>query len=149
MKKTGTLLGIAQRSKKRAPMEVLSSAEITFVQGVQNDSRGKNRNKRQVTVLTSEAWLEACADLNASLPWTFRRANLLIGGLPLEQTTGKKLRIGTVLLEITGELEPCQRMDEQFLGLTHALEKNWRGGVTCKLLSEGTIRVEDPIELID
>lgn len=149
MKKTGTLLGIAQRSKTRAPMEVLSSAEITFARGVQNDSRGKKQNKRQITVLSSEAWRDACGELGTSLPWTFRRANLMIEGFPLEHTTGKKLRIGTVLLEITGELDPCQRMDEQFLGLTGALAKNWRGGVTCKLLSEGTIRVEDPIELID
>ena len=61
----------------------------------------------------------------------------LIEGISLEATTGQVLKIGSIELEITGELVPCNRMDEQFDGLTSILEKDWRGGVTCLVKSEG------------
>ena len=40
-------------------------------------------------------------------------------------------------------------MDEQFDGLTQILTKDWRGGVTCKLIEEGEINLNDVAELIN
>ncbi|MBS4062170.1 MAG: MOSC domain-containing protein, partial [Bacteroidetes bacterium] len=104
--------------------------------------------KRQVTVLSEEAFNEACAELGAALPWTIRRANLLISGINLENSKGKSLEIGDVVLEITGETDPCYRMDEQFEGLKDALQPNWRGGVTCRVVSEGNINLGDEVNLV-
>lgn len=143
----GKLIGIATRSEKRAPMDRHEHATVLFESGVGTDSRGLKRNHRQVTVLTTEAWSATCSDMNNDMPWTTRRANLLIEGIDLRETMGRKLKIGTVLLEITGELVPCNRMDEQYDGLTKTLAKDWRGGVTCRLLSEGEISVGDTVIL--
>ena len=143
------VIGIASRLKKRAPMDTHDHVSVLFESGIANDSRGKNRNKRQVTVLSTEGWAATCSEMNIDMPWTTRRANLLIEGINLIGTTGSKLRIGKVLLEITGELEPCNRMDEQFDGLTKSLSNDWRGGVTCKLLSEGDISVGASVILED
>lgn len=146
----GKLIGIATRTKTKAPMDVHSSAEVTFEKGVLNDSRGKKvGGKRQVTVMSIESWDAVCVELNTQLNWTTRRANFLVSGIPLLETTGNTLRIGSVQLEITGELVPCNRMDEQFEGLTNSLSKNWRGGVTCKVLKEGQADLNDLVELID
>ncbi len=146
---TGTLIGIATREKRRAPMQTHDEANITFGKGVGEDSRGVFRNHRQVTVLSSEVWLQVCAEMGIEMPWTTRRANLLIEGISLAHTTGKKIKIGSCILEITGELEPCNRMDEQFEGLTKTLTPDWRGGVTCRLLEEGIVHLNDKAELID
>lgn len=140
------LLGIATRKAKRAPMETCAKAEITVEAGVGSDFRGKP-GKRQISVLSKESWSAACKELNASLPWTVRRANLLVEGLHLKESTGSLLKIGDVTLEITDETDPCSRMDEQHNGLMAALTPDWRGGVLCRVLSGGSISVGDPVSM--
>jgi MOSC domain-containing protein YiiM len=140
------LLGIARRAAKRAPMETLDTVTIGTVDGVAGDLRGKP-GRRQVTVLAREAWDAACAELGTTLPWTTRRANLLVEGLDLAATTGTRLTIGAVVLEVTGETDPCHRMDEQKAGLRAALTPDWRGGITCRVVRGGTLSVGDPAHL--
>ena len=141
----GKLLAIAQREKTKAPMQEINSTSVLFETGVGSDSRGKKQGKRQVTVLTKEAWDLSCELISQDIPWTTRRANLFISGFNLENSTGKQISIGDLKLEITGELEPCNRMDEQFMGLTSILTPEWRGGVCCKIISEGDISVGDEV----
>jgi len=130
-------------------MDTCSSAQVLFDKGVGNDSRGLKKGNRQVTVLGLEGWEKACTELSQEINWTTRRANFLVSGIEFENTTGTLLRIGTCLLEITGELVPCNRMDEQVEGLTNALVPNWRGGVTCKMVEEGEVNVGDEAVLLE
>tara|TARA_B110000285_G_C14835551_1_gene472912 strand:+ start:134 stop:577 length:444 start_codon:yes stop_codon:yes gene_type:complete len=143
----GNLIGIATRTKKRAQMDVHSSEVVSFNQGVGSDFRGRNGGKRQVTIMSKESWDKVCEELNNEAIWTTRRANLLIEGIELESTEGQIISIGEVKLEITGELDPCNRMDEQISGLTTALTPFWRGGVTCKILAEGNVKIGDEVKL--
>jgi MOSC domain-containing protein YiiM len=140
------LQGIAWRAGKRAPMQTPDSAKVLVESGVAGDSRGRP-GPRQVTVLASAGWDAACAQAGVELPWHTRRANLLVDGLDLAGTTGKQLRIGRLCLEVTGELEPCSRMDEACPGLREALIPQWRGGVTCRVVAAGEIAVGDPVTL--
>jgi MOSC domain-containing protein YiiM len=144
----GTLLGIARKSGKRAPMEEIDAAQASEAAGIEGDYRGKPGD-RQVTVLAREAWQAVCHELGEVLPWTLRRANLLVEGVNLPQRPGARLRVGGMLLEVTGECDPCTRMDEQRDGLTEALRPEWRGGVTCRVVEGGAISVGDPAELLD
>ena len=43
------------------------------------------------------------------------------------------------------ETAPCERMDEQHQGLRAALTPDWRGGVSCKVLNDATIKVGDGV----
>ena len=137
-----SLEAIAIRPAHRRTMTELVEARITLAHGVEGDFGGKP-GRRQVTVLSTEAWHEACSDLGTDLSWLLRRANLLVRGPGLARTVGALLRIGDVVLEITGETTPCRRMDEQHPGLQKALEPDWRGGVCCKVRTAGTVRVGD------
>jgi len=145
----GKVVGIATRIESRAPMVVFASAKISFEHGVGDDFRGLTRNHRQITLMSVEGWDAALKDLGKHLHWTTRRANILVEGIDLKNTKGEVLKIGDFLVEITGELNPCERMDEQVLGLTKALTPDWRGGVTCKLLSEGIVNEKDRITFMD
>lgn len=140
------LIGIAVKHKKRAPMQTLDAAFISFNQGVESDFRGKP-SKRQVTVISKKAWEEANAQLNMDLPWTTRRANLLVDDLDLENTSGMTITIGEVQLLITQETDPCHRMEEAAEGLLEALKPNWRGGVCCRVISEGKVKIGDDVIL--
>lgn len=128
-------------------MALCESAKVSFKNGIGYDSRGAIQNNRQITVMTKENWEIICTELKSDIAWTTRRANILIEGLDLTNTTGRQLRIGNFCLEITGEMYPCRRMDEQFDGLTNALTPDWRGGVTCKLITEGEIKLGDLVSL--
>lgn len=149
----GRLVGIAQRAKPRAPMETLASTVVTTDHGVGSDHRGKlkpgGRGKRQVTILSREAWEAACAEIGASVPWTVRRANLLVEGVVLPTRAGQVVQIGGVRLLVTGECDPCRRMDEAVPGLEIALTPDWRGGLTCKVLAGGEIAIGDSVDLVD
>lgn len=142
----GRLAGIARRDSKRAPMQMLDRAEISTETGVARDFRGKP-GPRQVTVISATAWRDACAEVDAELPWTTRRANLLVEDFELPKTTGAVLRVGSVRLRITGELDPCSRMEEQCAGLKAALQPDWRGGVSCAVISGGPVALGDDVEL--
>ena len=149
MPPAGRLVGMARRDGPRAPMETLDSGRISVELGLEGDHRGVRKAgkdpKRQVTLLTREAWDAACADLGRAVPWTFRRSNLLVESLELPRTPGTIIAIGDVRLEMTTEIDPCQRMDEQAPGLQAALTPDWRGGVGCRVLSGGEVAVGDTI----
>ncbi|MDO8898140.1 MAG: MOSC domain-containing protein [Bacteroidales bacterium] len=143
----GALKGIGYKLKKYEAVVTCDEAFVGLLTGVARDVRGLP-GKRQVTVLSEEAFNEACNELGTTLPWTIRRANLLISGIDLENSKGKNLAIGSVVLEVTGETDPCYRMDEQFEGLKDALEPNWRGGVTCSVMSEGYVKLGDEVKWV-
>lgn len=140
------LVAIAVRDATQAPMRTPESAEVTLEAGVEADFRGKP-GPRQVTVLTEEAWRAACDELGETVPWTLRRANLLVRGVDLRDSTGRRIRVGPVELEVSEECAPCQVMDRQREGLRSALEPEWRAGVACRVVTPGRITIGDPVAL--
>jgi MOSC domain-containing protein YiiM len=146
---TGRLIGIARRNVRRAPMQTTDQGLITQVAGLVGDFKGAKYPRRQVTVLALEAWQAALAEIaQSSLPWTTRRANLLVEGVDLPRAAGGVLRIGAVHLEVTGQTYPCSRMEEAQAGLLSALAKDWRGGVTCRVLEGGAVALGDAVEVL-
>jgi MOSC domain-containing protein YiiM len=144
-----TVKGIAYRSKPKAPMTEIEQVDISCEQGLLPDFRGKP-GKRQVTLLSALSWQDACAELGTDLPWTYRRANILIDGLRFSAAdVGRIIRIGDAELQIMIETDPCPRMDAQHQGLTAALLPEWRAGVCCKALKSGLVRVGDPVHYLD
>lgn len=144
----GQLLGIAYRDASRQPMRVADTGFLSKAGGVEGDFRGR-KGPRQVTVLCAEQWRAACAELDAELPWTTRRANLLISGITLGPAcVGRTLRVGTALLRITRETDPCRRMDEQHHGLRRALTPDWRGGACAEVIADGAIAIGAEVQLL-
>ena len=141
------LLGIAVKQVRKGPVSTHDEAMITIHNGVVGDWRGKPGN-RQVTLMSLVDWQAACGELGVELPWQTRRANLLVDALPLHRSTGARIVLGEAVLEVTGETDPCERMEEAQPGLFQALAPDWRGGVTCKVLANGVIRVGMDVELI-
>lgn len=141
------LSAIAYKTVKRGPMNEVLCANVTQVSGVEKDILGRP-GKRQVTVLSKQQWQQACAAVNAELAWIIRRANLLVDGLCFSSAdVGKHLHIGELQLEITGETDPCKRMELAHAGLEAALTPEWRGGVTCRVLNDAMIHLGDEVTI--
>lgn len=145
------MLGIARRDVARGPMEAIETGEVSVVTGVALDARGfrgpNSAGKRQVTILSREAWQAACAEAGRDLDWLESRRNLFVEDLPLARTTGGRIRIGDAVMEITGECDPCWKMDRALPGLQAAMRTDWRGGITCRVVEEGRIAVGDAVIL--
>lgn len=141
------LLGIAVKPQRLQPMQLCDTGELSPDEGLVGDSKGKP-GPRQVTLLSLAAWQAACAEIGVALPWTERRANLLVEDLPLCQSSGSRLLIGDAMLEITGETDPCSRMSAVHPGLFAALAVDWRGGVCCRVLHGGALMHGMSVELV-
>ncbi|MEM6667139.1 MAG: MOSC domain-containing protein [Pseudomonadota bacterium] len=147
------LIGIARRPAHRAPMERVPAVRVCVDTGIEGDHKGAKFPERQVTLLDEAAWADAVRDAGApsNLNWTARRANLLTRDVSLMLGPGSLITIGegetSVELEVTFETVPCGRMNEAAPGLLKALAHKMRGGVTCRVVRGGEIRIDDHIRV--
>ncbi len=146
MRTLGTLQGIAIREASRAPMKEQQQVEVAMRHGIVQDYYGTGQ--RHVTLLDLGQWQEVLAELGIELPWYTRRANLLIAGIDLPATVGRRLQIGACRFGIGGETTPCQRMDELHPGLRQILTPGMRGGVWGQVLQGGPLRVGDSVQVL-
>ncbi|MBL8566206.1 MAG: MOSC domain-containing protein [Hyphomicrobiaceae bacterium] len=134
-------------------METIARGSISFERGLEGDHKGLKFRNRAITILAIEDWRAALAELSdlvdpAALPWTARRANLLVEGVRLPRARGAILSVGPVQLEVTYPTQPCARMDEAHQGLLKALHPDWRGGVTCRVLAGGEVMIGDVVHVV-
>jgi MOSC domain-containing protein YiiM len=133
-------------------MEVIDRAELVEGQGVAGDFRGTRKSgsagQNGVVLVEAGDWAAAAAECGAVVPWHERRGNLLVEGLDIPQQPGARLRIGgEVLVEITQECAPCERMEALHPGLRAALTPDWRAGARARVVRGGAVAVGDEIRI--
>jgi MOSC domain-containing protein YiiM len=143
----GILESIWIKRFKRGPMDPVREAELAVGRGIiGNANQG---GKRQVTIISREAWHDVTRELGIDVPPQTRRANLLVSGIELANTRGRLLRIGACRVRVYGETKPCWQMEEAHAGLQSALRPDWRGGVFAEVLDDGQIAVGDRVEWVE
>jgi MOSC domain-containing protein YiiM len=148
----GRIAGIARHDRPLGPMEVIDRAELVEGQGVAGDFRGTRKSgsagQNGVVLVEAGDWAAAAAECGAVVPWHERRGNLLVEGLDIPQQPGARLRIGgEVLVEITQECAPCERMEALHPGLRAALTPDWRAGARARVVRGGAVAVGDEIRI--
>lgn len=144
---SGKVLSLAIRSQSRGPMTEIEEAEAK--EGGTLSGNAKVKENRGVSLLSREQWETVVQELDSTLPWHTRRANILVEDLELSETIGKTLIIGNAEVEIKAETTPCALMDEICHGLRKVLEPDCRGGVRGRVVRSGQIRVGDVIHVRD
>jgi MOSC domain-containing protein YiiM len=140
----GRLVAIWIKRFKGGPMDPVEAAALEAGAGLAgNANRG---GRRQVTLLEREVWDAALREVDADLPPSARRANLLVERLALVRSTGRVLRVGAARIRILGPTQPCNLMEETCPGLEGALRPHWRGGAFGEVLTGGGISVGDAVE---
>jgi len=129
-------------------MALAESISLTPENGVIGDHGTSKR--RQVSLLDVNAWDVACLEVGTSLPWTTRRANILVqfDGTDLQSLVGCSIQLGTAHVEVIGEVTPCHFMDAAHDGLKDALASDWRGGVYARIIESGVVVPNDAISQI-
>ncbi len=133
----GTVLALAKRPSKGASMVTCELLDLSTSGGVIGD-HGTSL-KRQVSFLDEAAWNHVCDTIGHDMPWTFRRSNILVQGIDLPTLIGTKVRLGTAVIEVLGEVTPCNQMEDVQRGLKDALTPNLRGGVYGRVIKTGKV----------
>ena len=150
----GTLAGIARHAQPKGPMKTLDRVAVTAAEGVRGDFRGamasaKPGRKRQVSLIEADCVTAAMTEAGAGLDWSDCRRNLLVDGLRLPRQEGTRVQLGdTLVIEITCECDPCERMDALHPGLRAAMTPDWRGGFLGRVIEDGEIAVGDEIRIL-
>ena len=126
-----------------AAMEPRDSLEIVAGQGVV----GNKVQERHVTLIAQERWAEIMGRMGADLPPSTRRANVMLSGIDLIESTGKTIRIGAVELLVRGKTRPCHQMEAALPGLEQAMRDRWGGGAWAEVITGGTIHAGDDVSL--
>lgn len=139
------LEAIFLRPSARSPVRSVARARAVAGVGLEGDHA--NGGRRQVTLLSREAWDAVCTELAQTIEPAVRRANLLVSGLDLGTCIGHRLRIGDVVIDVLGETRPCELLDDGGrLGLAAALRRDRRAGVYGVLRAGGDLQVGSAVD---
>lgn len=135
------------------PTVSLSEARAIAARGLEGDryflKSGTYSNKpgpdREITLIEIEAIEALHRDHSIKLEPGDARRNIVTRGVPLNHLVGKEFKLGDVILRGIRLCEPCSHLEgltEKGVlpGLTH------RGGLRAQIITDGIIRVGDPIE---
>ena len=147
MEESGKLEAIWLKPGPRKIMESRQQVTVKAHHGLVGNANLGNR--RQVTLIEKEVWMDLRERLGADLEPTARRANLMVSGIRLKETRGQVLLLGKCRIQIWGETLPCARMDEALPGLKDALAEDWGGGAHGEALDDGEIAVGDPVRWME
>ena len=143
-RESGSLLAIWAKGARGEPMIPRSEGDLIAGEGLRGSAPA--RGKRQVTVLSREAWERATAEAGEpKVDPALRRANLLVTGVDFRETIGRTLTVGETRILIHGETKPCERMDAATPRLRETLAPDWRGGAFGEVVSGGRVRIGDPV----
>jgi MOSC domain-containing protein YiiM len=146
----GELVWIGLRPARMAPMLAPVSARLVAGRGIEADRYTTSRNgARQVTLIAIEDLAAIAAFLGKpEISPELTRRNLVTRGVNLVALKDRRFRIGSVLLEGSGECAPCSRMEAN-LGPGGYNAMRGRGGITARILEGGEVRLGDAIERVD
>ncbi len=150
----GEVLAIYIRPDLSQPVVSLQEVRAVPGRGLEGDYYfyGKSRKtpdvSREVTLIESET-LEALArDYDIHLKPGESRRNIVTRNVPLNHLVSREFQIGEVLLRGIRLCEPCSHLagltrPDVLRALVH------RGGLRAQILTEGILRVGDPIFIVE
>lgn len=123
-------------------MEPMNEAEFIENLGMKGDRHALENSSRQILLIEKET-LDVLGLTAGQVKENITTQGIVLMKLPFKQ----RLKIGNkVILEITKACSPCSRMEELRQGLMQELAG--RRGMLARVLSSGTIKVGDSIELL-
>jgi len=138
----GTVQWIGVRPSRGAAMVSLDRVALDTTHGVAGDRYDGRSGNRQVTLIQSEDLHAISAYLVQPVAPEQLWRNILVSGINLLALKDKRFRLGSALLEMTGECHPCSQMEVTFgTGGYNAVRGH--GGITARVLEDGKVALGD------
>lgn len=144
--RAGRVIWIGIRPGRKEDMLALERVAADSRTGLEGDHYRATRNgKRQVTLIQSEH-LAAIASFLGGGPVAAEclRRNVVTEGINLLALKNRCFRIGSVVMEFTGECHPCSRMEAQ-LGPGGYNAVRGHGGITARIVESGDFQRGDRV----
>lgn len=144
---TGRVEWIGIAPVKSGPVDEQQQVQLRAAAGIVGDHhfRENSRSKRQVTLIQSEHLPAVAALLKTDRidPRLLRR-NIVVSGINLASLRDRAFRIGTAVLQGTGDCVPCNLMEKN-LGSGGYAAMLGHGGITTMVTQSGQVAVGDLI----
>ena len=142
------VISIHRVTVKGGPVVELAEANFIANFGLEGDCRSRKGRGRQITLIEADALEFVAEALKLSgIPSGASRRQVLISGMALNDTVGKRLRVGPLLIDVHGLCDPCKKMEKAIApGAFWAM--NQRGGVCGRVIEGGVLRPGDSVEVI-
>ncbi|VXB11444.1 MOSC domain protein [Burkholderia sp. 8Y] len=144
--RAGRVVWVGLRAARRVPLVEVQSARASTEEGLAGDHYSRKGGNRQITLIEAESLRAIASHLGRErvTPFELRR-NVVTEGINLHALKDRQFRIGSALLEMTGECHPCSRMEETF-GVGGYNAVRGFGGITARVVEEGMIEVGSSVE---
>ena len=131
---------------RRLPTRAVESVVAEAGAGLIGDRYHGTRH-RHVSVQSQEFLDRAAEELGHGFDCSATRRNLTVDAGEVPTKPGTRLAIGNVVLEVVRVAAPCRLLDDT-IGPGAAAALRRRAGSICRLLTSGTIRVGDSVEVL-
>lgn len=136
----GKVVNLFIKQSHGQPMHQVDNLQTIANEGIIGDV-SYGRTKRQILIVEREILKR----FNVN-PGDLRE-NLIVSGMRLSDIqSGSILRVGDTLLEITSDCKPCDMLNNLHPGMRDEIDGD--RGILASVLEEGTIRVGDPVFLL-
>jgi MOSC domain-containing protein YiiM len=145
----GRVTWIGLRPARKVAMHAVATVPVDPGSGLPGDRwQGRASGNRQVTLIQAEHLpiIARFLGRDAVGPDLLRR-NILVEGINLLALKGRRFRLGSAVLEATGECHPCSRM-EAALGPGGYNAMRGHGGITARILEAGVVTLGDAVEAL-
>ncbi len=142
-------LGITKNNNQ--PIKEVNSINVLANKGVIGDRHFHEFNDpyNQLTLIESENIDDYNIRFGLNIPYLDFRRNVITKDVKLNDLVGKKLKVGSVELDVIDLCRPCRHLTE-ILNQNNVLKEFLRkGGLRCQILSSSKINVGDKIEIIN
>ena len=146
----GEVTWIGLRPLRKEPMQTVKSAKLVAGVGIEGDHyHTAHAGPRQVTLMTSEDLASIASFLGRDIVAPeFVRRNIITRGVNLLALKDQRFRVGSAILEGTGECAPCGRMEVN-MGPGGYNAMRGRGGITARIIESGNVEIGDDVTRLD
>jgi len=138
-------IGIAQNNNKK--IDEVNSIDLIANKGIVGDRYFKDFSDpmSQLTLIESENIDDYNRRYNLNIDYLDFRRNIITKDIKLNNYVDKKILIGKVEVEAIDLCRPCRFLQEKLNKNNIIKEFLRKGGLRCRILSSGTIKVGDLI----
>ena len=146
----GEVLKLGITKNNNQPIKEVNSVEVLASKGIIGDRHFHEFNDpyNQLSLIESENIDSYNIRFGLNIPYIDFRRNVITKGIRLNDLVGKKLKVGSVKLDVIDLCRPCRHLTEMLNQKNVLKEFLRKGGIRCQILSSSKIHIGDKIELI-
>ena len=137
---------------KNHNQKIIEVTEIDLVagKGIVGDRHFKDYNDpfNQLSIIESENIDEYNFKNKLNIPHLSFRRNIVTKGMILNDLVGKRIKIGSVKLEVIDLCRPCRYLSDKLKRNDIIKEFLRKGGIRCQIMNDGKISLGDQIRII-